>query len=61
MKIYLMPDGLTRQYEDGEAPEGAKLLKAEKKTAPKVETKAVEEVKNKAVTPKNKATKGSKK
>lgn len=61
MKVYIMPNGLKRQYEDGKAPEGAKPLKAEKKAAPEVEEKAVEEIKNKAVTPKNKSVRGTRK
>lgn len=63
MKLYRMPNGVIRQY-DGDAPEGAvpvkKAVKVEKAVEEVIETKAVEEIKNKAVTPaKNK--KGSKK
>lgn len=49
MKLYVMPDGLVRQYDEGKAPKGAKLL-----NPPVVEEKAVTTMKNKAV-------KGSKK
>ena len=63
MELYRMPNGTIRQY-DGDAPEGAvrvkKAVKVEKAVEEVIETKAVEEIKNKAVTPaKNK--KGSKK
>lgn len=59
MQIYIMPDGSKRQYE--KAPEGAVLFSPKPVKKAEVEEKAVEEPKNKAVTPKNKATKGSKK
>ena len=63
MELYRMPNGVIRQY-DGDVPEGAvpvkKAVKVEKAVEEVIETKAVEEIKNKAVTPaKNK--KGSKK
>ena len=63
MELYRMPNGVIRQY-DGNAPEGAvpvkNAVKVEKAVEEVIETKAVEEIKNKAVTPaKNK--KGSKK
>lgn len=63
MELYRMPNGVIRQF-DGNAPEGAvpvkKLVKVEKAVEEVIEAKAVEEIKNKAVTPaKNK--KGSKK
>ena len=63
MELYRMPDGTIRQF-DGNAPEGAvpvkKAVKVEKAVEEVIETKAVEKIKNKAVTPaKNK--KGSKK
>lgn len=63
MKIYVMPNGIKRQYEEGTAPDGAKLVTAAKKVEePVIEEKAVEEIKNKAVTkPKNKAVKGKSK
>ena len=63
MELYRMPNGTIRQF-NGNAPEGAvplkKAVKVEKAVEEVIETKAVEEIKNKAVTPaKNK--KGSKK
>lgn len=63
MELYRMPNGVIRQF-DGNAPEGAvpvkKAVKVEKAVEEVIETKAVEEIKNKSVTPaKNK--KGSKK
>ena len=63
MELYRMPNGMIRQF-DGNAPEGAvpvkKAVKVEKAVKEVIETKAVEGIKNKAVTPaKNK--KGSKK
>lgn len=63
MKLYRV-NGITRWYEDGDAPEGAELVgkavKVEAKAEAKAETKAVEPS-NKAVEPKNKAVRGSKK
>lgn len=63
MELYRMPDGVIRQF-DGNAPEGAvpvkKAVKVEKAVEEVIETKAVEEIKNKAVTP-EKNKKGSKK
>lgn len=66
MKLYRMPDGVVRRYEEGKAPESAVLLvpevkkpKAEPKPEP--EEKKVEEPENKAVKPANKAKKGTKK
>lgn len=60
MQIYLMPDGIKRQYNEGEAPEGAILVTAKKAAEPEV--KAAPKTLNKAVTePKNKAVKGRKK
>lgn len=50
MKIYLV-NGVTRQYEEGTAPEGAIL----------VEKVKAEEPKNKAAKPANKARKAAKK
>lgn len=55
MQKYIMPDGSIRQFEV--APEGATPLKPvqkveEKKVEEPIETKAVKETKNKAVTPK---------
>lgn len=48
MKIYRMPNGITRQYEDGKAPDGAVLLeKAPVKSAEDVQNKAIETPKNK--------------
>ena len=66
IKLYRMPDGFTRRYEEGNAPECAVLLVPEVKKAkaePKVEPeeKAVDEPENKAVKPANKAKKGTKK
>lgn len=66
IKLYRMPDGIIRRYEEGNAPECAVLLVPEVKKAkaePKVEPeeKAAPEPENKAVKPANKATKGSKK
>lgn len=63
MELYRMPDGMIRQF-DGNAPEGAvpvkKAVKVVKAAEEVIEEKAVEEIKNKSVTPaKNK--KGSKK
>lgn len=55
MKLYKAPDGQIRRYADDAVPAGAVLLK------PEIETKAVEEPANKAVTPKNKAVRGAKK
>lgn len=58
LKIYVMPDGIKRQFEEGKAPEGAVLFKAK----PVVEAKAVEVIENKAIeAPKNKAKGKSKK
>ena len=51
MKIYKTADGFMRQFEEGTQPADAVL----------VETKAKEEIKNKAVQPKNKAKKAAKK
>ena len=63
MELYRMPDGTIRQF-NGNAPEGAvplkKAVKVEKAVEEVIETKAVEELKNKAVTPAKKK-KGSKK
>lgn len=66
IKLYRMPDGFTRRYEEGNAPECAVLLVPEVKKAkaePKVEPeeKAIDEPENKAVKPANKAKKGTKK
>ncbi len=65
MKLYRMPDGIVRRYEEGQAPECASLLVPEvkAKAEPKIEPeeKAIEETENKAVKPANKAKKGSKK
>lgn len=62
MKLYRMPNGVIRQYDDN-APEGAvpvkKTVKVEK-AVEVIEEKAVEEIKNKSVTP-TKNKKGSKK
>lgn len=57
MKVYIY-NGRRHWFEDGKAPEGAVLEKAE---APKAESKEVEAPKNKAVTPRNKSGKASKK
>lgn len=51
MKIYVMPDGTKRQYDDGKAPEGAKLVV---KAEPKTETKSVAP-EDKSVEPENKS------
>ena len=53
LRNYLMPNGHIYQYEDGEVPEGAVLVKAKKE-------KAVEPA-DKAVKPANKARKAAKK
>lgn len=51
LKVYKCADGFTRRFEEGTQPADAAL----------VETKAKEEIKNKAVQPKNKAKKAAKK
>ncbi len=67
MKLYRMPDGTTRQFADGFAPECAVLLENEKaakveaKPEVKPEAKAIEPANKSAAPKKNKATKGSKK
>ena len=63
MELYRMPNGMIRQF-DGNAPEGAvpvkKAVKVAKAAEEVIEEKAVEEIKNKSVTP-TKNKKGSKK
>lgn len=46
MKIYKCPDGYTRQYHEGEQPEGAVEVNAEEKKV-EPENKANKRVKNK--------------
>lgn len=58
-KIYKMPNGIKRQYEEGKAPKGAVLVTVEKKAESIV--KVAKEPANKAISaPKNKV-KGSRK
>ncbi len=42
LKIYVMPDGNTRQFEDALAPKGAKLAVTENKSVKAPANKAVE-------------------
>lgn len=58
-KLYKMPGGICRWYEEGKAPVCAEPLVIRKAEEPKA--KAIEEPENKAVEPANKAKKGSKK
>ena len=58
IKLYRMPDGIVRRYEEGKAPACASLLVPEVKPAKvekEPEEKAIEEPENKAVKPANKA------
>lgn len=58
LRIYKMPSGIKRQYDDANVPEGAVLVTVEKKVekpAAKVETEEEVKVEEKAVEPKNKA------
>lgn len=59
MKLYKI-NGITRWYEEGDAPKGAEVANKAEEPKAEVETKAVEPL-NKAVEPKNKAVRGSKK
>lgn len=56
MRIYKMPNGIKRQFEEGKAPEGAVLVTKVEKTEEKVV-----ETEEKVKAPKTKVRKGIKK